>query len=104
MISAGCTSSTDALGYAFNMIRLGLADHIVTGGTDATITPAVMQGFCVMQVVTRSRNDEPAKASRPFDRYIPNSSVTKSVDVSLCNCIGFGSKNSALVIERGDIP
>jgi 3-oxoacyl-[acyl-carrier-protein] synthase II len=35
--------------------------------------------------------------------YIPNSSVAKSVDVSLCNCIGFGSKNSALVIERGDI-
>ena len=35
--------------------------------------------------------------------YIPNASVTKSVDVSLCNCIGFGSKNSALVIERGDI-
>ena len=41
---------------------------MVTGGTDATITPAVMQGFCVMQVVTTSRNDEPAKASRPFDR------------------------------------
>lgn len=257
VISTGCTSSTDALGYAFNMIRFGLADHIVTGGTDATITPAVMQGFCVMRVVTTSSNDEPGKASRPFDRgrdgfvlgegawimifeerelalargariyaeilgygstcdayhrvrldptaeeparamtmaiqdagvakddvgyialhgtstilndktetlatklcfgkrardiptssvksmighsqgasgaagvvaaicgmnggflpptinlkesdpecdlnYIPNTSVTKSVDVSLCNCIGFGSKNSALVIERGDI-
>jgi 3-oxoacyl-[acyl-carrier-protein] synthase II len=68
VISTGCTSSTDALGYAFNMIRFGLADHIVTGGADATITPAVMQGFCVMQVVTTSRNDEPEKASRPFDR------------------------------------
>ena len=68
VISTGCTSSTDALGYAFNMIRFGQADHIVTGGTDAAITPAVMQGFCVMQAVTTSRNDEPAKASRPFDR------------------------------------
>jgi 3-oxoacyl-[acyl-carrier-protein] synthase II len=68
VVSTGCTSSTDALGYAFNMIRFGLADHIVSGGTDATITPAVMQGFCVMQVVTTSRNDHPAKASRPFDR------------------------------------
>jgi 3-oxoacyl-[acyl-carrier-protein] synthase II len=68
VISTGCTSSTDALGYAFNLIRFGLADHIVVGGADATITPAIMQGFCVMQAVSTSHNDEPARASRPFDR------------------------------------
>jgi 3-oxoacyl-[acyl-carrier-protein] synthase II len=68
LISTGCTSSTDALGYAFNMIRFGLADHLISGGADATITPGVMQGFCVMGVVSPSRNDEPARASRPFDR------------------------------------
>jgi 3-oxoacyl-[acyl-carrier-protein] synthase II len=68
VVSTGCTSSTDALGYAFNQIRFGLADHFVTGGADATITPAIMQGFCVMQAVSTSHNDEPARASRPFDR------------------------------------
>lgn len=68
VISTGCTSSTDALGYAFNLIRFGLADHLVAGGADATITPAIMQGFCVMQAVSTSHNDEPARASRPFDR------------------------------------
>ncbi|HYJ16164.1 MAG TPA: beta-ketoacyl-[acyl-carrier-protein] synthase family protein, partial [Candidatus Limnocylindria bacterium] len=68
LISTGCTSSTDALGYAFNQIRFGLADHFVTGGADATITPAIMQGFCVMQAVSTSHNNEPARASRPFDR------------------------------------
>ncbi len=68
MISTGCTSSTDAIGYAFNMIRFGIADHLVTGGVDATITPGIMQGFCVMQVVSTSHNDEPWRASRPFDR------------------------------------
>ena len=68
LISTGCTSSTDALGYAFNMIRFGLAEHLVTGGTDATITPGIMQGFCVMRVVSCSRNSEPHRASRPFDR------------------------------------
>jgi 3-oxoacyl-[acyl-carrier-protein] synthase II len=68
LISTGCTSSTDALGYAFNMIRFGLADHLVSGGADATITPGIMQGFCVMGVVSASRNHEPARASRPFDR------------------------------------
>jgi 3-oxoacyl-[acyl-carrier-protein] synthase II len=68
MISTGCTSSTDALGYAFNMIRFGLADHLISGGVDATITPGIMQGFCVMQVVSTQHNDEPRRASRPFDR------------------------------------
>ena len=68
VISTGCTSSTDALGYAFNLIRFGLADHLVAGGADATITPAIMQGFCVMQALSTAHNDEPARASRPFDR------------------------------------
>jgi 3-oxoacyl-[acyl-carrier-protein] synthase II len=68
LISTGCTSSTDALGYAFNMIRFGLAEHLVTGGSDATITPGIMQGFCVMRVVSSSHNSEPQRASRPFDR------------------------------------
>ena len=68
MISTGCTSSTDALGYAFNMIRFGLADHLITGGVDATITPGIMQGFAVMRVTSTSRNHEPWRASCPFDR------------------------------------
>jgi 3-oxoacyl-[acyl-carrier-protein] synthase II len=68
MISTGCTSSTDAIGYAFNMIRFGLADHLITGGVDATITPGIMQGFCVMRAVSTSHNEEPWRASRPFDR------------------------------------
>jgi 3-oxoacyl-[acyl-carrier-protein] synthase II len=68
VISTGCTSSTDAIGYAFNMIRFGLADHLVTGGVDSTITPGIMQGFAIMRVVSASLNDEPQRASRPFDR------------------------------------
>jgi 3-oxoacyl-[acyl-carrier-protein] synthase II len=69
MISTGCTSSTDAIGYAFNMIRFGLADVFITGGVDATITPGIMQGFCVMRAVSTCRNKEPRRASRPFDRW-----------------------------------
>ena len=68
VISTGCTSSTDAIGYAFNMIRFGLADHLITGGVDATITPGIMQGFAVMRVTSTSRNHEPWRASCPFDR------------------------------------
>jgi 3-oxoacyl-[acyl-carrier-protein] synthase II len=68
MISTGCTSSTDAIGYAFNLIRFGLADRLITGGVDATITPGIMRGFCIMQVVSNSHNESPRCGSRPFDR------------------------------------
>jgi 3-oxoacyl-[acyl-carrier-protein] synthase II len=68
VISTGCTSSTDAIGYAFNLIRFGLAENLVTGGVDATITPGIMHGFSIMRVVSLSHNDAPQQASRPFDR------------------------------------
>ncbi|MBI3058308.1 MAG: beta-ketoacyl-[acyl-carrier-protein] synthase family protein [Deltaproteobacteria bacterium] len=68
VLSTGCTSSTDAIGYAFNLIRFGLADHLITGGADATITPAIMQGFCIMRAVSSSHNSDPRRASRHFDR------------------------------------
>ncbi|HXG53550.1 MAG TPA: beta-ketoacyl-[acyl-carrier-protein] synthase family protein [candidate division Zixibacteria bacterium] len=68
VISTGCTSSTDALGYAFNLIRFGLADHLLSGGVDAPVTRSLMQGFCIMRVVATGYNDQPARASRPFDR------------------------------------
>lgn len=69
VISTGCTSSTDAMGYAFNLIRFGLADHLITGGVDATITPAIMHGFSIMRAISSSHNREPQRASRPFDRH-----------------------------------
>jgi 3-oxoacyl-[acyl-carrier-protein] synthase II len=68
VISTGCTSSTDAIGYAFNLIRFGMIDRLVTGGVDATITPAIMNGFAIMRAVSVSHNEDPKQASRPFDR------------------------------------
>jgi 3-oxoacyl-[acyl-carrier-protein] synthase II len=66
LISTGCTSSTDALGYAYYNLRLGTADYIVCGGADATITEGVMTGFAIMRIVSTSHNDDPQGASRPF--------------------------------------
>jgi 3-oxoacyl-[acyl-carrier-protein] synthase II len=66
LISTGCTSSTDAIGYAYRNLKLGVADYIVTGGADATITEGVMTGFCIMRIVSTQFNDSPAAASRPF--------------------------------------
>jgi 3-oxoacyl-[acyl-carrier-protein] synthase II len=68
LISTGCTSSTDAIGYAYRNLKLGVADYVICGGADATITEGVMTGFCVMRIVTNTHNDEPELGSRPFSR------------------------------------
>ena len=68
LISTGCTSSTDAIGYAYRNLKLGVVDYIVCGGADSTITEAIMTGFCIMRIVANTRNDAPQTASRPFSR------------------------------------
>lgn len=68
VISNGCSSSSDALGYALDQIRLGRCDAVLAGGVEACITPGIMAGFCRMRVVSTGFNDDPAAASRPFDR------------------------------------
>ncbi len=68
LISTGCTSSTDAIGYAYRNLKLGVIDYVICGGADATITEAVMTGFCIMRIVSNSRNHAPQQASRPFSR------------------------------------
>lgn len=68
VLSTGCTSSTDAIGYAASLIRHGEADVLITGGADACVTPGMMFGFSRMRAVSTRYNDRPAEASRPFDR------------------------------------
>jgi 3-oxoacyl-[acyl-carrier-protein] synthase II len=67
VLSCGCTSSTDAIGYAAALIRSGEAEVLLSGGADACVTPGMMFGFSRMRVVSTNFNDTPALASRPFD-------------------------------------
>jgi 3-oxoacyl-[acyl-carrier-protein] synthase II len=68
VISTGCTSSTDAIGYAASLVQAGQADVILSGGADACVTPGMIFGFSKMRAVATRYNDAPAEASRPFDR------------------------------------
>ena len=61
-----CAASSHAVGEAFRMVREGIADAIITGGAEATITPLAFAGFCSMRALS-TRNDDPRKASRPFE-------------------------------------
>lgn len=67
-ISTACSSSAHALGQALQCIRDGRADVVITVGADASITPLVFAGFCSLRALSTKYNDQPDKASRPFDR------------------------------------
>lgn len=66
-VSSACASSNHAIGDAMRMLSYGDADVIVTGGSEAAITPLGLAGFCSIKALS-SRNDAPEKASRPFDK------------------------------------
>ncbi|MFI7441609.1 beta-ketoacyl-[acyl-carrier-protein] synthase family protein [Nonomuraea indica] len=67
LISTGCTSGLDAVGYGARLIAEGTADVVLAGATDAPISPITVACFDAIKA-TSPRNDEPARASRPFDR------------------------------------
>jgi len=65
-VVTACASGTHAIGDAFKIIQRGDADVMIAGGTEAVISPLGIGGFCAMRALS-VRNDEPEKASRPFD-------------------------------------
>jgi 3-oxoacyl-[acyl-carrier-protein] synthase II len=67
VITTGCTSSADAVGYAARLVAWADEDLVLTGGGDAVITPGIMTGFSLMQILSTARQGAPATASRPFD-------------------------------------
>lgn len=66
-VSSACASANHAIGDAMRMLRYGDADVIITGGSEAAITPLGLAGFCSAKALSQ-RNDDPEKASRPFDK------------------------------------
>jgi 3-oxoacyl-[acyl-carrier-protein] synthase II len=68
VLSTGCTSSTDAIGYASMLLRAGEFDVLLSGGTDGCVLPGMIFGFSRMRAVSTRYNDRGAEASRPFDK------------------------------------
>jgi 3-oxoacyl-[acyl-carrier-protein] synthase II len=67
VVTTACASSTDALGYAMDLIRAGRADVVIAGGTEATILEFCVGGFMKMRALATKFNDDPGKSSRPFN-------------------------------------
>ena len=66
-VASACASAAHAIGEAFHIVARGEADVMLTGGAEAAVTPLAVAGFCTQKALS-TRNDEPEKASRPFDR------------------------------------
>lgn len=65
-VATACATGNHSIGEAFRIIQHGDADVMIAGGTEAPVTPMGVSGFCALKALSR-RNDEPARASRPFD-------------------------------------
>ncbi len=116
-VSTACAASTQAIGEATEVIRRGTMDVMVAGGTEAGITPIGIAGFAVMKALT-SQNDEPARASRPFDAnrdgFIPSEGsgmlILESMDHAvnrgariLAEIVGFGISSDAYHVVAIDV-
>ncbi len=68
VLTSACASATHAIGHAFSELLLGRCDAMITGGVEATITPMGISGFTALKALCTTHNDDPAHASRPFDK------------------------------------
>jgi 3-oxoacyl-[acyl-carrier-protein] synthase II len=95
-VVTACATGAHAIGDAFRTIHYGDADVIITGGTEANITPLCVAGFNVMKAIS-TRNDEPEKASRPFDRDRDGFVISEGAGVLILEELGFALRREARI-------
>ncbi len=91
-----CSTSTHAVGDAFRIIARGDADRMIAGGAEAPLTPLGMAGFCAMRALS-TRNDEPEKASRPFDKNRDGFVMSEGAGILLLEDLETAKKRGAKV-------
>lgn len=93
-LATACATGNDSIGQAFRMIQWGLQDVIVAGATEAAIIPITVAGFASMTALS-TRNDEPERASRPFDLtrdgFVPGEGAAVLILESLAHAQGRGA-------------
>lgn len=94
-----CATGTNAIGDAFRLIQYGHADAMVTGGAEATVLPMAFAGFCSMKAMS-TRNDEPEKASRPFDRERDGFVMGEGAGVLVLEELEHAKKRGATIIAE----
>jgi 3-oxoacyl-[acyl-carrier-protein] synthase II len=97
--ATACSASAHAIGDAFKIIQRSDADVMIAGGTEAAITPMGVGGFAAMRALS-TRNDEPQRASRPFDAQRDGFVVGEGAGVLILESLEFAQKRGAKIIAE----
>lgn len=91
-----CASGTNAIGEAYLMLQRGAVEVVLAGGTETPIVPVAMAGFCSMKAMS-TNNDEPQRASRPFDKNRDGFVISEGAGVLVLETLGHASARGARV-------
>ncbi len=95
-VATACATGSHAIGDAFRLIQYGEADAVITGGSDTYIIPLAIAGLDRMRAISR-RNDEPEKASRPFDKNRDGFVLGEGAGILILEELGFALKRGAKI-------
>lgn len=95
-VATACATANHAIGEAVNIIREGFADVMIAGGSEAPLTPLGYCGFCAMKALS-TRNDEPEKASRPFDKHRDGFIMGEGAGIVVLESLGHARKRDARI-------
>ncbi len=95
-VSSACSSGNHAIGDAFDHLRHGRADVMITGGVEAAVTPSCLAGFTALKALSK-RNNEPERASRPFDRDRDGFVLSEGTGMLLLETLDHARKREAPV-------
>lgn len=98
-VCTACASGTNAIGDAYRLIQMGVADVMVTGGTEAGLTPMGIAGFARMGALS-TRNESPQQASRPFDRDRDGFVLSEGAGILVLEDLEFAKKRGAKILAE----
>jgi 3-oxoacyl-[acyl-carrier-protein] synthase II len=97
--ATACTTSAHSIGDSFRMIQRGDADAMICGGTEGAVTPMSIGGFAAMRALS-TRNDEPERASRPWDRDRDGFVVGEGAGILILEELEFARRRSARILAE----